>query len=175
MTLLLAGLGAGVAPPPAQALCTVSLLTPCLQMSLPSALALGTVDAGTTTTSAEQGVVVSSNLQYGVKISADLTDGRMKQWTGAAYAASPRILTNPLQVARTSYNGTPVGSPSYVALSGTPTLLGTGLGPTDCLIGLFCSTHTLGVKFRLSTSFADRRVAPDSYRILVTYTADHAF
>jgi hypothetical protein len=160
--------------PRAEALCSVSLLTPCLQMSLPGALSLGTVNAGTTTTSPEQGVVVSSNLQYGVKVSADLVDGRMKQWTGAAYAASPRILANPLRVARSSYNGTPV-TPSFFALSGTPTLLGTGLGPTDCLVGLLCGSHTLGVQFRLSTSFSDRRVSPDSYRILVTYTADHAF
>lgn len=140
-----------------------------------SGLALGTVNAGTTTVSAEQTISVSSNLDYGVKVVSDLADGRMKEWTGAAYvASSPKVLTTALDVAKTSFNGTTY-APSWQALSSTPFLLGTNLGPTDCLIGLFCGSRDLGVKYRLRTSFADRRASPDSYRILVTYTADHGF
>lgn len=145
-------------------------------MTWPAAgLALGTVNAGTTTVSAAQTITVSSNLDYGVKVASDLADGRMKEWTGAAYvASSPKILTTALDVAKTSYNGTTY-APSWQGLSSTPFLLGTNLGPTDCLLGLFCGSRDLGVKYRLRTSFADRRASPDSYRILVTYTADHAF
>jgi hypothetical protein len=163
-------------PSSAQALCTVSLLTPCLEVTWPAAsLALGTVNAGTTTLSGEQTMTVSSNLDYGVKVASDLADGRMKEWTGAAYVgASPKILTSALDVAKTSYNGTTY-TPAWHALTSTPFLLGTNLGPTDCLIGLFCGSRDLGVKYRLRTSFADRRASPNSYRILVTYTADHGF
>lgn len=143
-------------------------------MTMPGPLAIGTLNAGTTTVTAEQGIVISSNLQYGVKVSSDLVDGRMKQWTGAAYAASPKVLTNALQVSESSYNGTP-SVLSWHPLTSTAYLLGTGLGPTDCLVGLLCGSHTLGVKYRLTTSFADRKVSPDTYRVLVTYTADHAF
>lgn len=144
-------------------------------MSMPATpLALGSSDAGTTTISGEQTISISSNLSYGVKVSADLADGRMKEWTGAAYAASPKVMATALDVARTSYNGTTY-SPSWQALSSTPFLLGTNLGPTGCLIGLLCGEHALGVKYRLRPSFQDRRVSPNSYRVLVTYTADHAF
>lgn len=168
--------------PPAQADCSLGLLVPCMQLTMPaSPLALGTVGAGTTTTSAEQVLSISSSNDFGVKVSSDLVDGRMKEWTGAAYAASPKILTTPLDVAKTSYNGVTY-VPSWQALTSTPTLFGTGggtgLGPTDCLVVItlyVCGHRDLGVKYRLRTSFADRRVSPNSYRILVTYTADHGF
>lgn len=161
--------------PPAEAACSVSLLTPCLQLSMPAPVALGSLDAGTTSVSGEQAFVVSSNVAYGVKVSSDLVDGRMRQWTGAAYvAAAPKVLSAPLEVGRSSYNGTP-SVLTWHALTDTPFLLGTGLGPTACVLGLLCGTHTLGVKYRQRTSFADRRASPDSYRILVTYTADHGF
>jgi hypothetical protein len=153
----------------------VSLLTPCLQLTMPAPVALGTMDAGTTTISAEHALVISSNAGYGVKVSSDLVDGRMKQWTGAAYVAtSPKILSAPLEVARSSYDGMP-SALTWHGLTATPFLLGTGLGPTACVIGLLCGTHTLGVKYRQRTAFADRRASPDSYRVLVTYTADHGF
>lgn len=141
-----------------------------------SPLALGTANAGATLISGEQTLTISSNLSYGVKVSSDLADGRMKEWTGAAYvAAAPKTMATPLDVAKTSYQGTTY-TPSWHALSSTPFLLGTSLGPTDCLIGLLCGTHALGVKYRLRPSFSDRRAGPTgSYRVLVTYTADHAF
>lgn len=147
-----------------------------MQLTMPaSPLALGTVGAGTTTVTGEQTLTISSNVAYGVKVSTDLTDGRMKEWTGAAYVASaPKIMATALDVAKTSYEGTTY-TPSWHALTSTPFLLGTGLGPTDCLLGLFCGTHALGVKYRLRTSFSDRRASPNSYRVQVTYTADHAF
>ena len=154
----------------------MSPLTPCIELSMPaSPLALGSVTPGTSTTSAEQTLTISSNLGYGVKVSSDLSDGRMKEWTGAAYvASSPKILATALDVAKTSYNATTY-TPSWHALSSTPYLLGTGLGPTDCLIGLLCGSHTLGVRYRQAATYADRRASPNSYRVLVTYTADHAF
>ncbi|WP_354698138.1 hypothetical protein DSM112329_03803 [Paraconexibacter sp. AEG42_29] len=175
-TVAVACTALAAAPAPAHALCSVSLLSPCLQLSMPaSPLALGTVSAGTTTVTAQQALTVSSNVAYGVKVSTDLVDGRPKEWTGAAYVvAAPKILANALEVARTSYDGTPT-TPVWRALNSTPYLLGTGLGPTGCLIGLLCGTHDLGVRYRLRSSFSDRRASPNSYRIQVTYTADHAF
>ena len=168
--------------PAARADCALGLLVPCIQVTMPaSPLSLGTVGAGTTTISAEQLINISSSSDFGVKVSSDLVDGRMKEWTGAAYAASPKILTTPLDVAKTSYNGA-TNAPAWQALTSTPSLFGTGsgqgFGPTDCLtviVTYVCGSRNLGVKYRLRTSFADRRVNPNSYRILVTYTADHAF
>lgn len=147
-----------------------------MQLSMPPAsLAIGSLDAGATVVTAEQTLTISSNVAYGVKVSADQATGRMKEWTGAAYvASSPKVMTTALDVAKTSYNGATY-APAWQALSSTPYLLGTGLGPTDCLIGLLCGSHDLGVKYRVRGSFSDRRASPNSYRILVTYTADHAF
>ncbi len=167
---------AAVAPPAAQAGCALNLVViPCLEATFPGELSLGSaLDAGTTTTSGQQDVVVSSNQSWGLRIQSDLADGRMKQWNGASYVGSPRILTNPLRWALTSLAGVPV-APTYAGLTSTPTTVLTGQPTTGCVLGLTCLTTTVGIRHRLTTTFADRRVSPDSYRVRVTYTASHGF
>lgn len=172
-SLLLVG---AVVPPAAQAGCVLNLVVvPCLEATFPGDLLLGTaLDAGTTTTSGQQDVVVSSNQSWGLRIQSDLADGRMKQWNGSAYVSAPRILTNPLRWGLTSLAGAPL-VPTYTALTSTPTTVIGTQPATGCVLGLACLTTTVGIRHRLTTTFADRRVSPDSYRVRVTYTASHGF
>lgn len=175
---LLVALVAGLVwPAAAHGACTLTLVVvPCIQVDFPaSTLALGTVDAGTTTTSAEQVMTVSANVSWGLRVSADRTGGKMAEWTGSAYAASPKVLTDPLQWARTSLDGTPTASPSYAALGTSPAAVVTGRGHTGCVLNLLCGTDDVGVRFRQTTHFTDRRASPNSYRILVTYDAQTGF
>ncbi len=151
------------------------VVIPCLEASFPADVSLGTaLDAGTTTTSAQQSVVVSSNQSWGLRIQSDLADGRMRQWNGSAYVASPRNLTNPLTWGLTSLGGIPQ-TPSYTALTSSPTTVVTAQGATGCVLGLACGTTTVGIRQRLTTTFSDRRVSPDTYRLRVTYTASHGY
>jgi len=156
--------------------CSLSAV-PCLDASFPAAYALGsTLNAGTTTTSPEQVLEVSSTASWGVRIQTDLIDGRMKQFSGGAYVSSGRILANPLTWGLTSIAGSSQ-TPVYSALSSTPATVVAGQ-PGHCVqvaVSLVCSSSTVGVRHRLTPSFTDRRVAPHSYRTLVTYTASHGF
>lgn len=164
-------------PGVASAACTLSLVvTPCLQATWPGTpVAFGSVDAGTTTTSAEQLITVSANQSWGIRISSDLADGRMKEWDGSAYdTSSPRSLTEPLAWGRSSLAGA-VQTPSWTALSSTPATVVAGRPATSCVLGSLCGVESVGVKYRLTSRFADRRAAPNQYRILVTYDAQLGF
>lgn len=153
--------------------CSLSLVQ-CLDVDFPVAYSLGSsLNAGTTTTSSEQILRISSTASWGVRIQTDLADGRMKQFNGSTYLTSGQILTNPLGWALVSIAGTPQ-TPSYTALSSAPATVVTGR-PANCLLNLLCTDSTIGVRHRLTTSFADRRVAPHSYRALVTYSVSHGF
>jgi hypothetical protein len=108
-----------------------------------------------------------------VRIQSDLVDGRMKQFNGTNYVGSARILTNPLTWGLTSIGGV-AQTPSYVALSSSQAVVVSGR-PAHCILNVLCGSSTVGVRHRLTTSFADRRVSPHSYRVLVTYTVEHGF
>ena len=166
------------APAAAGAACSLTLIVvPCLQATWPTAtVSFGSVNAGTTTTSAEQLITVSANVSWGIKVSADQVGGRPREWNGSSYvASSPKILTNPLQWARTSIDGTPTASPVYTDLSTTAANVLTGRGATGCVIGLLCGFDDIGVRLRLRTTFSDRRASPNLYRLLVTYDAQTGF
>lgn len=175
--LAASALTAAALPARAQAACSLSIvLTPCIQATWPGgSVALGTVNAGTTTISPEQLITVSANQSWGIRISSDLANGRMREWTGSAYATpTPRTLSQPLQWARSTLAGVPQ-TPSWASLSSTPAAVVSGRGATGCVLGALCGVETTGVKFRLTTGFSDRRAAPNSYRILVTYDASLGF
>ena len=159
-------------PAPADAACTLDVLVPCMELAVPSSYAWGTLDPGTST-SAQQAVTVGSNRSWGLRISSDRADGRLTEWTGSAYAASPQKLTSPMQWALTADRGTPV-TPSWASMSGTPATVVTGRDMTGCLV-VACLTTTLGVTYRQSVSYADQRLNPNSYRMAVTYTASHGW
>lgn len=175
--LAAAAMAALAVPAAAGAACTLTLIVvPCIDVSWPSAsVAFGTVNAGTTTTSAEQVVTVSANVSWGMRISADQTGGRPKEWTGASYVAgSPKILTNALQWSRSSIDGG--GTPTaYTDLSTSAASVVSGRGATGCVLNLLCGTDDIGVRLRLRTTFNDRRASPNSYRLLVTYDAQTGF
>lgn len=153
--------------------CSLSLVD-CLDVDFPAAASLGsTINAGMTVTSSEQLLHVSSTAPWGVRIRSDLADGRMRQFNGSSYVGSPRTLTNPLAWGLTSIAGV-AQAPAYTALSSTDATVVSGR-PAHCLLNALCTSSTIGVRHRLSTSFADRRVAPHSYRVLVTYSVSHGF
>lgn len=173
--VLCAAAALGLTAPPAAAACTLdTLLIPCIEMSVPASADLGTLDAGTTGTSADQSLVVSSNQSWGVKVASDAATGRMREWTGSAYAASPATLTNPLEWALTSVGGSP-RTPSWAPASSSQASVVSGRPATGCTLGALCGTETIQVRYRQSISFSDRRVAPNRYRVRLTYTAQHGF
>ncbi|HYF24887.1 MAG TPA: hypothetical protein VD931_04025 [Baekduia sp.] len=145
-------------------------------MSWPSAdVALGNVAPGTTPTSAEQIINVSANTTWGIRVSADQAGGRMKEWAPSGYIfPSPRVMTNPLQWALTSVAGS-AQSPSWADLSTTAANVVSGQSHTGCVLGLLCGTRDIGVTYRVRPTFSDRRAAPNSYRLLVTYDAQTGF
>jgi hypothetical protein len=162
------------APAAAQANCTLTLVVvPCIELSVPASYAWGSLNPGTST-SAQQTAVVSSNLGYGVRVSADRADGRMAEFNGSGYVSGGRTLSSPLQFGLTSIDGS-ARTPSWTSFSGSDQTLVSGRGHTGCVIGLLCGTDDLGVTYRQSVSYADRRASPNSYRIRVTYTASHGW
>lgn len=178
---VLAAAGAAIAivlvhAAPASAACELNLiLLPCLEASFPADLALGDGDAGSTVTSAEQTVTVSSNQSWGLRIVADRADGRMREWTGSAYeTVSPRTLTGALRWGLTSIAGAPQ-TPTYADLSDSAAAVVSGQSATACVLGLACGTRAIGVRLRQAFTFGDARIAPRTYRLRVTYTASHGF
>lgn len=143
-------------------------------MSVPTSTALGTLDAGTTGTSAEQAITVSSNQPWGIKVASDAADGRMREWTGSAYAGAAATLTRPLQWALTSLGGIPQ-SPAWTDASSAQATVVSSRPATACAVGTVCGTETVGVTYRQAIAFTDRRTAPNTYRLRLTYTAEHGF
>lgn len=147
--------------------------TPTAQLAatFPSAYSFGTLTVGGAgNTSTEQIVNVKSNASWGVKIASDQAAGKMREWDGSAYAGT-NILANALQWALTSTGGTPVGSPSYAALSSSSTLLvGSQARTSDAGVDV-------GTTFNQLVSYADEQslAGGHSYRVLVTYDAAQGF
>lgn len=163
-------------PAAAGAACTLTLiLVPCIQVDWPSQpVSFGTVQAGTTTTSAEQLLSISANTSWGVRVSADVAGGRAREWNGSSYVAGGRVLTHPVQWSLSSLGGAAQGL-SFSNLLTTTTGLLSGRPSTGCVLGLLCGTVGVGVRLRLRTSFADQRVAPNTYRLQVSYDAQTGF
>ncbi len=135
-----------------------------LEASFPGSYGWGDLDAGTTgNTSAEQTLTVKSNAAWGVKVASDLVDGKMKEWTGAAYVpVVPKVLTNALTWRLSSLGGTGQGT-SFAALSSVQALVsGTQAATSD-------SGVAVGVTYKQVVSYADPNAGVNDYRLLVSY------
>ena len=159
-------------PAPADAACTLDLLVPCMELTVPSSYAWGTLAPGTSQ-STQQTVTVGSNKSWGLRISSDRADGRLTEWTGSAYAASPRKLAAPMEWALTA-DGSAAVTPAWAPFSSTPATVVSGRDMTGCVL-VACLTTTLGVTYRQTISYADQQLNPNSYRMSVTYTASHGW
>lgn len=103
-------------------------------------------------------ITVKSNTTWGMKIKSDLADGRMKEWTGTSYAASPKVLSRALEWKEDT-------SGSYAAISGTEAVVVTGKSPTSDLGTI------VGLRFKQVVSYADSRLENgNTYHILIFYT-----
>ncbi|WP_205696264.1 hypothetical protein [Conexibacter sp. SYSU D00693] len=145
-------------------------VAPTLQATFPGDYAWGTLAVGAGgNTSSEQTVNVKSNAAWGVKVSSDLADGRMKEWTGAAYvSSSPKVLTHALTWRLSSLGGAAQGT-SFAALSSTAAAVTTSQAITGD------SGTDVGVTYRQVASFADPSAGGNDYRIAVTYDAAQGY
>lgn len=141
-----------------------------LEATFPSAYAWGSLNAGSTgNESTEQTLNVKSNQTWGVKTSTDLTDGKMKEWTGSAYVTtSPKILTNALTWRLSSLGGT-AQSTSYAAFSSTEALV-TGSQPITSDTGT-----NVGLKYKQAVSYADTAAGVNDYRVLANFNVSQGF
>lgn len=109
---------------------------------------------------------VTSNSPYTLSVTFDKT--RMTEWDTTlgtpAYVASGKALTSPLTVTPTRTGGTaPVPTVTAGAVSGTSTLLATGVGT---------GTDSYSVSLGQPTTVADNALATGhTYHIVLTYTA----
>ena len=141
-----------------------------LEATFPSAYAWGDLVPGPSgNTSAAQSLTVKSNALWGVQVSTDLSDGRMKEFNGSAYVAvTPKILTNPLQWRLSVLGGVAQGT-SFAALSSTPASATSSQGITGD------SGTALGFLLHQVASYADQRVSPNLYRVQLTYDAAQGY
>lgn len=139
-------------------------------MTVPTSFSWGALAPGAHT-SPQQTVSVDSSADWGLKVSSDRPDGRLAEWTGSAYASSPRTLANAMQWGLTAIDGA-ARTPTYTALSGTPATVTTGRAG-GCLLS--CTVTTLGITYRQIVSYRDPRLSPNTYRMSVTYEARHGW
>ncbi len=141
-----------------------------LEATFPSAYAWGSLNAGSAgNESTEQTLNVKSNQTWGVKIASDLTDGKMKEWTGSAYVStSPKILTNALNWRVSSVGGSAQAT-TYAALSSTEALV-SGSQPITSDSGT-----DVGVKYKQVVSYADVAAGTNDYRLLASYNVSQGF
>jgi hypothetical protein len=135
-----------------------------LEATFPGAYAWGSLDAGGTgTISDEQVVNVRSNASWGVQVASDVSDGRMTEWTGAAYVTpTPKVLTNDLEWRMSSLGGVAQGT-SFASLSNVQALV-TGTQPTTSDAGV-----DVGLRYRQAISYADESAGSNDYRVLVSF------
>lgn len=135
-----------------------------LEATFPSAYAWGNLLPGASgNTSGEQVVNVKSNAAWGVKVATDLVDGKMKEWTGAAYVAvTPKVLTNPLTWRLSSLGGVVQGT-GFAALSSVQALV-SGTQPATSDSGV-----DVGTTYRQVVSYADLGAGVNDYRVLVSF------
>jgi len=140
---------------------------PELTAGFPSAYAWTGLVPGSTKTSSEQTVSVTSNRAWGLKIASDRSDGRSRQWTGAAYGSLS--LANPMQWRTSSIAGSAQAT-SFADLSGTAATVVTGQAAS-------AGATAVGVTYRQQVSYADEASLPagNTYRQNVSYTAQQGF
>ena len=140
-----------------------------LEATFPGAYGWGNLSAGTNE-STEQVVNVKSNKSWGLKISSDLSDGKMKEWNSLdLYLLGGKTLTNPLNWRLTSLAGAAQSS-TYAAISSTEALV-TGGQPATSDTGT-----NVGVKYKQVVSFSDPPLgATNDYRIQAKYDASQGF
>lgn len=139
-----------------------------LAATFPAAYAWGNLAAGAASTSAEQTVNVKSNALWGLKLSTDIADGRMTEWNGTAYVASPKVLTNALNWRMSSLGGVAQGT-AFAALTSTPALVTGSQAITSD------SGTDVGVTYRQTVSYADTSAGANDYRVLVTFDASQGY
>lgn len=162
--------------PNARAACILNLIViPCLEATVPATYSFGTALApGTQTISAEQQIVITANMSWGVRIRSDEATGRMREWNGSSYVGGGKVMSSPLQWRLSSIDGS-AQSTSFAGLTSTASTVVSDLSSTGCLLGLACDSDPIGVRFRQPVTFSDRRAAPNSYRIQVTYESALGF
>jgi hypothetical protein len=147
-------------------------ITNTLEATFPGAYTWGNLAPGASgNTSSEQTINVKSNQTWGVKISSDLSDGRMKEWNptlGIYVAVSPKLMTNPLNWRLSSLGGVSQ-STSFAALSSTEALV-TGSQPVTGDAGT-----NVGVTYKQLVSYADVNAGANDYRVQVNYNASQGF
>jgi hypothetical protein len=158
-------------PAAARAACTATAA--CLEAIFPAPYDWGALDAGPAgTESAEQVIAVTSTEPWGVRISSDLANGRMKEWNGTSYVAdAPKVLVEPLEwtLTRIDDKTTPR---SFAALSSTAAPIVSGR-PSTC--ATTCVAAEVGVKYRQVVSYSDDAAGVNDYRIDVIYEAGQGF
>jgi hypothetical protein len=140
---------------------------PELTASFPSAYSWPALVPGTTATSAEQTVSVTSNRSWGLQLASDAADGRSRQWNGSIYKSL--TLTNAMQWRTSSIAGNAQAT-SFASLSGTNATAVTGQAPAAGAVAV-------GVTFRQQVSYADEAALPvgHTYRQNISYTAQQGF
>jgi hypothetical protein len=140
---------------------------PSLTASFPSDYAWPALVPGTTVTSAEQTVNVTSNRAWGLQLTSDRSDGRSRQWNGSSYGAL--ALANPMQWRTSSIGGVAQGT-SFADLSGTASTAVTGHSAAAGAVAV-------GLTLRQQVSYADEAALPagNTYRQNVSYTAQQGF
>jgi len=140
---------------------------PQLTASFPSNYAWPALVPGTTATSSEQTVSVTSNRAWGVQLSSDRADGLSRQWNGSSYGSL--ALAGPLQWRTSSINGAAQGT-TFANLSGSAATAVTGHAAS-------ASAVSVGITFRQPVSYADEAALPagNTYRQNVSYTAQQGF
>jgi hypothetical protein len=147
-------------------------ITNTLEATFPGAYAWGDLAPGASgNTSSEQTLNVKSNQTWGVKVSSDLSDGRMKEWNSTLLTYVPlnaKVMTNALNWRLSSLGG--VGqSTSFAALSSTEALV-TGSQPVTSDSGT-----AVGLSYKQVVSYADVNAGANDYRIQVNYDASQGF
>jgi len=137
-----------------------------LEASFPGAVSLGNLNVGAPAAlSAPQTVTVRSNAPWALKVRSDAQDGRMRQWTGTAYAApTPKTMSEPLEWKRQD-------AADFAPISGNEAVVAAGMPPTGS------AGATISVVFRQAASYDDETL-PDpahAYRIEVTYVATQVY
>lgn len=134
-----------------------------LEATFPGAYAWGALDAGLGSTSDEQVINVRSNGFWGVQVASDISDGRMTEWTGAAYVTpTPKVLTDPLTWRLSSLGGVAQAT-SFAPISSVQALV-TGTRPATSDAGV-----DVGLRYLQDISYADESAGSNDYRVLVSF------
>lgn len=141
-----------------------------LEATFPADYAWGESLSPGANTSSEQNTTVKSNATWGVKISSDLADGRMKEALAGTYVAlTPKVLASPLEWRLSTLGGAAQGSTTFAALSSTEALI-TGTRPATSDSGT-----GVGVTYRQPVSYSDVNAGLSDYKIVVNYSVAQGF